>query len=142
MANLTRFDPLSFDEPFENFVRNFFWKPVALEASKSMQIKLDVKEDDKNYTVRADLPGVEKEDIKVSVDGNQVTISAETKKESEEKKDGDYVHRERYYGSAYRSFTLAQAVDEAGAQASYRDGVLELVLPKRSNGQTKQLTIQ
>lgn len=142
MANLTRFDPLSLDEPFENLIRNAFWRPLALESSKRMQIKLDVEEDDKQFTVRADIPGVSKENIKVALDGNQVSISAHLSNTTEKKDNGNFVHRERYEGDMYRSFSLSQAVDRDKAVANYRDGVLELVLPKRADAGQRELTIQ
>lgn len=140
MANITRYDP--FDEPFESLLRNFLWKPLAAEKPQRMQMKIEVAEDDKNFTIRAELPGVKKEDIKVSVEGNQVTIGAEVKQEKEEKKGEKVVHSERYYGSLYRSFSLDQDVNEAESQAKYKDGVLELVLPKSTASRTKQLTVQ
>ncbi|VVE27270.1 Hsp20/alpha crystallin family protein [Pandoraea terrigena] len=142
MANLTRFDPLNFDEPFENLIRNAFWRPLALESSKRMQIKLDVEEDDKQFTVRADMPGLSKENIKVALDGNQVSISAHVSNTTEKKDNGSFVHRERYEGDMYRSFSLSQAVDKEKAQANYRDGVLELVLPKLADAGQRELTIQ
>ena len=75
------------------------------------------------------------------VEGNQVTIGAEVKKESEEKKDGRVLRSERQYGYASRSFTLASAVDEAKAIAKYQDGVLELTLPKKAATSSKRLAI-
>ncbi|AJC17145.1 Hsp20/alpha crystallin family protein [Pandoraea sputorum] len=142
MANLTRFDPLNIEEPFESFIRNAFWRPLALESSKRMQIKLDVEEDDTKFTVRADMPGVSKEDIKVTLDGNQVSISAHISDSTEKTDNGNFVHRERYEGDMYRSFSLSQSVDKDKAQANYRDGVLELVLPKRADASRRELTIQ
>jgi HSP20 family protein len=102
---------------------------------------MDVKEDDKNYTVNAEIPGVKKDDIHVTIDGNQVSISAEVKCLKEEKKDDKLLRSERYYGKVFRSFGLEWDVDEASAQAKYADGVLELTLPKRSSVKAKQLTI-
>ncbi|BET09876.1 Hsp20/alpha crystallin family protein [Pandoraea sputorum] len=142
MANLTRFDPLNIEEPFESFIRNAFWRPLALESSKRMQIKLDVEEDDTKFTVRADMPGVSKEDIKVTLDGNQVSISAHISDSTEKTDNGNFVHRERYEGDMYRSFSLSQSVDKDKAQANYRDGVLELLLPKRADASRRELTIQ
>jgi HSP20 family protein len=113
-----------------------------MESSKRMQIKLDVEEDDKQFTVRADMPGVSKENIKVALDGNQVSISAHISNSTEKKDNGNFVHRERYEGDMYRSFSLSQAVDKDKAQANYRDGVLELVLPKRADAGQRELTIQ
>jgi HSP20 family protein len=84
---------------------------------------------------------VKKEDIKVSIDGNQVTISAETKEEKEATTAG-VLRSERYYGQQYRSFSLPQEVDNTKAEAKYNDGILELKLPKRPGGGGKQLTVQ
>ena len=99
-------------------------------------------EDDKAYRVRADIPGVKKEDIKVSVDGNQVSISAEVKKEKEEKKGENLVRSERYHGTQYRSFSLQHEVNQAKAEAKYEDGVLELTLPKKEGASSKRLTVK
>lgn len=113
-------------------------KPLPEEP----QIKLDATEDDKTYRVKADVPGVKKEDIHVAIDGNQLSINAEVKKEKEEKKGETVVRSERYYGKQYRRFTLAHDIDEAKAEAKYRDGVLELTLPKKEASSAKQLTVK
>ena len=106
------------------------------------QIKVDVAETDMNYTLKAEVPGVRKEDIEVRIDGNQVNISAEVKKESEEKKDGRVIRSERRYGYASRSLWLDSPVDDAKAQAKYNNGVLELTLPKKAATSTKRLAIE
>jgi HSP20 family protein len=86
---------------------------------------------------------VKKEDIQVSIDGNRVSISAETKTEKEEKKGEKVLRSERYYGNVARSFTLANDVDETKAKAKYTDGVLELTLPKKEGATTvKKLAVQ
>lgn len=139
MVNITRFNPNN--DVFDDMFRGFFMRPVRFEEQPEMQIKMDVKEDDKAYTVHADIPGVKKEDIHVSIDGDQVSISAEVKKLKEEKKDDKILRSERYYGKVSRTFTLAHDVDEAGSQAKYSDGVLELTLPKRIGEKAKKLTI-
>jgi HSP20 family protein len=87
------------------------------------------------------VPGVKKDDIKVTVDANQVAISAEIKRESEKKEKGRVVHSERYYGNVYRSLSLDSAVDDTKAKANYKDGVLELVLPKKSSGGPTKLQV-
>ena len=94
--------------------------------------------------VRADIPGVKKEDIKVDVNGNVVSISAEVKEEKEqEQKEGARVIRsERYYGSLSRSFSLGQDVDDKAANAKYTDGVLELTLPKKAGSQPGKVVVQ
>ncbi len=139
MVNLTRFNPNN--DLFDDMFRGFFMRPVQLENQPPVQIKMDVKEDDKNYSVSAEIPGVKKEDIHVTIDGNMVSISAEVKTEKEEKKDDKVLRSERYFGRVARTFSLGQDVDEAAAQAQYTDGILKLTLPKRAAGQSKKLTI-
>ncbi|MHB1075807.1 Hsp20/alpha crystallin family protein [Thiobacillus sp.] len=147
MSNITRYDPFNLAgiDPFsgiDDLFKGFLVRPALLEGQPKMQIKMDVKEDDNAYTVHADIPGVKKEDIQVSIEGNQVSISAETKTEKEEKKGEKVLRSERYVGKVARSFTLAHEVDEPKAQAKYKDGVLELTLPKKAAGSAKKLAIQ
>ena len=98
-------------------------------------------EDDKAYHVKAELPGVKKDDINVEIDGNQVSLTAELKRETEERK-GNLVHSERYYGMVSRSFTLPAEVDEKATVAKYKDGVLDLTLPKKTGSSTSRIAIQ
>ncbi len=141
MASITRYNPL--DDAFDDLFRGFFVRPVGLESSAApAQFRVDVTEGDGTYKLRAEIPGVKKDDINISVDGDQVAISAEVKKE-QDVKDGDRVLRsERYYGKVYRAFTLGQPVDEAGASAKYADGVLELTLPKKAAVMAKRISVQ
>ena len=140
MANIARFDP--FADSFEDLVRRMF-KPVRYEGdAQPLQIKVDVSEDDKAYTVKAEVPGIKKEDINVQIDGNQVSISAESKQEKDVKENGKVIRSERYYGSLYRSFSLGQDVDQAAATAKYADGILQLTLPKKASAATRKLTVQ
>ncbi|MFN8999119.1 MAG: Hsp20/alpha crystallin family protein, partial [Betaproteobacteria bacterium] len=97
--------------------------------------------DDKAYTVHADLPGVKKEDIQVHIDGNQVSLAAEVRREKEVKEGERALRSERYMGRVARSFSLAAEVDANASQAKYADGVLELVLPKKTVPGAKQITI-
>ncbi|MDT3705577.1 MAG: Hsp20/alpha crystallin family protein [Thiobacillus sp.] len=147
MANLTHYDPLNLTrfDPFvdlDDLFKGFLVRPMLVEGQPQMQIKMDLKEDDKAYTVRADIPGVKKEDIQVSIEGNQVSISAETKIEKEEKQGEKVLRSERYVGKVARNFTLASEVDEASAEAKYSDGVLELTLPKKAAGSAKKLAVK
>jgi HSP20 family protein len=146
MANLSRFEPfnLSRFEPFgdlDDMFKGFFMRPV-FEGEPHMQIRMDVKEDDHAYTVHADIPGVKKEDIHVDIEGNQVSISAETRMEKEEKKGEKVLRSERYVGKVARSFTLAHDIDEAKSEARYNDGVLELTLPKKAASSARKLAIK
>lgn len=102
---------------------------------------MDVKEDDRGYAVHAEIPGVKKEDIHVTIDGNQVSISAEIKQEKEVKDGGKVLRAERYFGKVSHSFSLVSDIDESAAQAQYNDGLLELTLPKKAATSAKKLTI-
>lgn len=128
-------------EPIEDAFRKLLrpWRSELLDRAPS--IKLDVNESDANYTVKAEIPGVKKEDVDVRIDGNQVTISAEVKKTSEEKEGERLLRSERQYGYASRSFALACPVDEGKSNAKYQDGILELTLPKKTTTSSKRLPI-
>ncbi len=144
MSNIVRRDPFAIDGMLDDLFKGYFVRPMryAGEMPEMQMIKMDVKEGDKEFTVHAELPGVNKDDIHVTIEGNNVAVSAEVKKTSE-KKEGDKVLRsERYYGKVYRSFTLGQEVDETTARAKFENGVLELVLPKKEVTSARKLTIE
>jgi HSP20 family protein len=139
MYNVTAYHPFA-ETGFDELLRGFF-RPVRV-ARTAASIKMDVSEVDNAYVVEAEIPGVAKDDIQVSIEGNQVTIGAEVKRESETK-DGERVLRtERYSGSVYRSFTLPVEIDEAASNAKYENGVLELTLAKKAAVAGRKLTIQ
>jgi HSP20 family protein len=140
MANIARFDP--FNELVDDLFKGFLVRPVALEGRSEMAgMKVDVAEKNGAYVVTAEVPGVKKEDIQVTIDGAQVTLSADVKREKEIS-DERMLHTERVFGRITRSFTLPQEVDEAKAEAKYHDGVLELTLPKKQAAARKQISIQ
>ena len=141
MANLARYSyPL--DETFDDLFKGFFVRPMTFENQGQAQFRIDVKEDDGAYVVQAEIPGVKKEDINVTINGNQVAISTEVKREREDKQGEKVLRSERYYGKVYRALSLAQDVDEASAKAKYNEGVLELRLPKKAAVTAKKLSIQ
>ena len=141
MANVTRWDP--FEDSFDDLVKGFFLRPMRYEqAQEPVRLRIDVKEDDKSYTVNAELPGVKKEEIQVSIDGNQVAIDAEVRRQKEKKQNEKMLHTERRYGKVYRAFALPQDVDQERAEAKYENGVLELTLPKKAAATTRTLTVQ
>ena len=140
MANILRYRPI--DDTFDDLFRGFFMRPVRFDGQQEIQLKIDVSEDDKAYTVHAEMPGVKKEDISVNIDGSQVVISAEVKNEKEVKEGEKVLRSERYFGRVSRTFVLPQDVDENTAQAKYNNGVLELLLPKRTAAKTRSITIQ
>jgi len=143
MANVTRYDP--FNELVDDLFKGFLVRPLGFEGRGEVQLpraKVDVSEKNGAYLVTAELAGVKKEDIHVAIDGAQVTIEAEVKREKEASKDERTLHSERVYGKVTRSFTLPQEVDDSKAQARFKDGVLELTLPKKAEAQRKQIAIQ
>ena len=142
MANITRFDP--FNELVDDLFKGFLVRPVSYDSRGDAlpRLKVDVAEKNGAYTVVAELPGVKKEDIQVTIDGAEVTLAAEIKREKEVADDERVLHTERTFGKVTRSFTLPQEVDEARAEAKFRDGVLELTLPKKAAAARKQVTIQ
>jgi HSP20 family protein len=112
-----RFDPLT---DVDDLFRNLNLRPLLREFdTMPPEIRMDVREDDTSYRVIVNMPGVNKDDIEVSVEDNQVTIQGETKRQEERKTDKE-IHSERYIGKCFRSFTL----------------------PKKSNAQSKRLPIQ
>ncbi len=141
---LTRFDPMRMDpfRSFEEAMRDFSLMPSLRGFEAEPSIRLDVQESDQGYQVKADIPGAKKEDIQVSIEGNQVIIRAQSAEEKEEKQEGKLVRRERYVGEQYRSFSLPQEIDDQAAEARYENGVLSLMLPKRAGGASKALAIK
>jgi HSP20 family protein len=120
-------------DPFAEIARlqgNLFSRTLPTEDRREFRPSVDIFEDEKTIQVKADLPGVKPEEIKIEVENGVLTLSGERKLEKEEKKDG-YHRVERVYGSFTRSFTLPEAVDGENIEAKYNEGVLTVVLPKR-----------
>ncbi len=132
-----------FDDFFRDFSSpGFFVKPLHGEPLPGpAQIKMDVKEGDNAYTVSAEIPGVKKEDIHVTVEGGMVTVRAEVKQEDVQTQDEKVLRSERYYGSVSRGISLPQDVDQSLAKARYDNGVLTLTLPKKQGGGSQKLRI-
>ena len=141
MANITRFDP--FNELVDDLFKGFFVRPMVADTRDALpRMRVEVAEQNGAYLVTAELPGVKKEDINVAIDGSQVTLSAEVKREKEISEKDRLLHSERVFGKVSRSFALPQELDEAKAEAKFRDGVLELTLPKKAAAARKAITIQ
>jgi HSP20 family protein len=146
MTNLTRFDPFGdlvrFD-PFRGFddMLRMPRMPAYRTWAVEPEMKMDLTEDKNAFYVKAEIPGVKKEDIHVAIDGNEVTISADVKKETEEKKGETVVRSERYYGRVARAFSLSHVVDDTKAEAKYANGVLTLMLPKKGSPAIKEVAV-
>ncbi|WP_321845206.1 Hsp20/alpha crystallin family protein [Paraburkholderia bannensis] len=143
MNNLTLYDPFGIEpvsELFQGLFRPLRGAPVA-DGSDLSSIKLDVTESPQAYLVKAELPGVDKKDIDVKVDGNTVSIHAKVERKTEQKEGERWIRRERYSGSFARTFSLASEIDDSAASAQYQDGVLSLNLPKKAPAAQKSVQI-
>ncbi|MFV9475194.1 Hsp20/alpha crystallin family protein [Advenella sp. RU8] len=137
MNNLTRYENL------DDLFNGFFLKPVGFpKNTPALSIKTDISEKEDAYLVKAELPGVKKEDIKVKIEGDTLSISAEVKQESEEKEGERVIHSERYYGSISRSFRLGSEIDQSTSTAKYEDGILNLELKKLSSKPSSHLMVE
>ncbi len=131
-----------FDDFFKDFAPGFFVKPLQGDVLPSPgQIRMDVKESGNAYTIEAEVPGVPKEAIHVTVDGHTITLRAEVKQASSRSGEA-FLRNERYFGTVSRSLTLLSPINIQQAQAHYDHGVLSLTLPKSSPTSTRELTIQ
>ena len=134
-SELTR----SFDRLFDDGFERFF--APSTQGANPRTPALDVSESDRAYTVKLDLPGVAKEDVKIAIDGRRINIEAQTRKD-EEKKEGDrVVYRERSVASYARSFSVAADVDQAESGAKLENGVLTLTLAKRGTPAAARITV-
>lgn len=140
MVNLARVNVV--DNTLDEMLRGFFVRPMNVEATAPVQLRIDVSETASGYTVLAEIPGVKKDDIQLAVDGNQIEISAEVRN-GRALQDGEKVLRaERYCGKVHRAFALAHDIDDAATEARYVDGVLELKLPKKTSARLRRISIQ
>lgn len=140
MTNLRHFDPFSV-EPISDMLQGML-RSFRGTADNGLAFKVDVSETDSAYTLAAELPGVKKEDIDVSVDRGTVMISAKVEKSSEQKDGERVIRRERYSGSMQRAFTLDASIDEGKVEASYDNGVLRVVLPKKETSPQQRITVK
>lgn len=146
MSQLTHWNPFKplgkFDAPanFEQFFRDFGLRPAWQALDVMPDIRIDVSEDDKTYRIKADIPGVKKEDIDISIEGRQVAIAAESRRQVD-RDDESRLYTERSEGRVYRSFTLPADFDSEHVEAKYDGGVLSLTLPKKPNGKNHRIMV-
>jgi len=146
--SLVRWDPFRELEDMSDRLNRMFGRPVARPESGKEAITVadwipavDISDTDGEYLIKAELPEVKKEDVKVTVQHGVLTIHGERKHEKEEK--GKRYHRvERSYGSFTRSFTLPDEVDETKVRAEYKDGMLHLHLPKSEKAKPKAIDVK
>lgn len=125
------------DFPFGYSMRPLHGDPLPLPS----QIKVEIKDNPDSLTVEAEVPGVNRDDIDVTIDGNRLTIRAEIRQYDADTEQEKVLHSERYYGSVQRSFTLPSDIQTDSAKADYRDGVLVLTLPKIKPGSAKRIPV-
>ncbi len=144
MNRLARFDPFHDEDWFKGFWMRPFPRmmPFSTEMEERSEIRIDLSENEKAYIVRAEIPGAKKEDVKVHLEGNRVSISADVKRNKEEKQGDKVIYSECFQGSTSRSFTLDSDVDESKAEAKFENGVLELTLPKKTGGAARELQVK
>ena len=146
--NLVRWDPFRELEDMSDRLNRMFGRPAARPESgkEAMTVAdwipaVDISETDAEYLIKAELPEIKKEDVKVTVQHGVLTIHGERKHEKEEK--GKKYHRvERSYGSFTRSFTLPDEVDETKVRAEFKDGMLHLHLPKSEKAKPKAIDVK
>ena len=146
MLGIRKYDPFeTLTREFDRMLRRPFDLPAFFEEENAdlatWHPRMDVVEKDKEIIVKMDIPGMKQDDIKVTLEDNVLTISGERKFEKDDKKD-NYHRVERFYGNFTRSFTLPLTVDSKKINATYKNGVLELVLPKKEETQPKQINIK
>jgi len=148
MSNIVRFDPFTELGRFDPFMdiddvfNRFMMRPLVRGGMEmEPQIRMDVKEMDGEYRINAEIPGVKKDDIHISIDGRRVSISAEVKQEKEVKEGERLIRCERSYGMSSRSFNLADEVDQSKVEAKYNNGILELTLPKKPGSARKEIPV-
>lgn len=134
---------------FDDFDNLFddFWRPAragrrSVSNGGAFAPALDVTETDNEYRVRADLPGVKQDDLDISIQDGVLTINAETRYEDEKKENDRIIRQERRYGKFVRSMRLGDAVDVDSVKADYKDGVLDLVLPKAEQARPRRIDVQ
>ena len=126
----------------DGLFNDLFRPAVAFEArSEALPIRIDVRETAEAYTVYAELPGVRKEDIAVEIEGNEVALSAETRRDAAQKEADKWLRTERFFGKSARRFALPAELDESKAAAKFADGVLELTLPKKASAAARKIEI-
>jgi HSP20 family protein len=146
MKTLARWNPFRELAPFsfpemERYFGEFPYGPLSVGYESTPTMRVDVTESEAAYKVEAEMPGMKKEDIAVSIDGNTVSITAEVKREKEVKEGEKAMRSERYYGSMARVLTFPLDVNAATAEASYEGGVLTLTLPKAPGTAARRLAV-
>lgn len=127
---------------FDDILNDGFFFNGGREVVRHQWPKVDITENDNDYVVHADLPGLEKKDIKITIENGVLTISGEKKNEKKERKKGRYYYYERSYGNFCRSFALPENVDEKSIAANLKNGLLELTIKKAEKAKPKAIEVK
>ena len=128
---------------FDDLMGGWFRSPAVLRREETAKMPaIDVSENEGAYLVKAELPGVAREDLDVTIKDGVLAINAERKKEKKDHKDGRVIREERYYGKFVSSLRLVSDVDESGIEAHYEDGVLNLSLPKTAEVKPRKVDVK
>ena len=140
---LPAYRPRGLDEQFGRLVENMFEDMFAPFAQAgALSPRLNISETDQAFQIEAEMPGVKKEDVKVAVEHQRVTIEGQSQHQSEQREGENLLYAERSASRFLRSFTLPSEVDENGAQARMEHGVLTLTLPKKQGSAATRIAIQ
>ena len=128
---------------FDDVMGSWFRSPAVLRREETAKMPaIDVSENERAYRVKAELPGVAREDLDVTINDGVLTINAERKEEKKGEADGWVIRQERYYGKFVRSLRLGSDIDESGIEAHYGDGVLNLSLPKTAEVKPRKVDVK
>lgn len=132
-----------FHRDFDRFLTDFGWglQPAEGLDEGTWAPKVDIYETDNAYVLNAELPGLTKEEINIDINNNTLTLKGEKKFEEKVEKD-NYVRVERSYGTFQRSFALSEDVNAEAITANYKDGVLEVTLPKKEEAKPKEIKVE
>lgn len=141
--SLLRYRPISLSKELDNFFNQLVDnnRDGSMVDTSSWVPAVDLKEEDNRYIVLADIPGVNKEDIHVSIDNQTLTIEGERKQEERLEEKG-YMRIERQHGSFYRRFSLPETADGEKVDANYKNGVLKISIPKRIASQSRKVQVK
>lgn len=142
MVKTTQFPTLFENRGLDDFFEGFF-RPVRYEEGEKGDLvpRMDIRETEDTFIIKAEMPGIKKDDIEINIHDGLLTISGESEEKSEEKEEGKIVRQERRYGKYVRSMTVGNNIDQENINASYNDGVLELTLPKLAAVEPKKIKV-
>ncbi len=144
MTDLIRWNPADDLFDIQDNINRIFGNYLSARGPQAKVIgwmpPVDITESENEYIIKADIPGMKKEDIKIAIENNTLSISGERKEEKEEK-GKNFVKKEKSFGSFMRSFALPHSVDAKGIKAAYKEGVLNVTVPKSEDAKPKEIKI-